>query len=441
MLVACALIPRLSLSSALRERRELLGRPVALAPEPGGPQVIGEASGAAEALGVRAGMRLGEALSRCPDLGLVAPDPVAAEATWERSLQSLESIGARVEVSRPGEAFFAVEPLRVICGPPEKALARARRALGAGARVGAATSRISAHAAAMRMRARRPALVVDGPTGRRLIEGLAVHALRGRLARGAAWDELRSALGRETEEASLIDALDRLGIGTLGELAALPADAVADRFGELGLRALRLARGADDPLRPRRPHEEIGCRLGLPECASGQQLERALELLVERLLAHPARANRTIRRARVEAGLGADGGWRDEVALRSASADRERLLAALAPRLSELPGPAAWLGLRAIELGPEAREQEPLAPSPAERRRGLLAEAIRQARSAAGPEAVLRVLEVDPLSRVPERRAVLAPWNDVAGSPRSHSSDDVSPIAPASGAARRERDG
>jgi protein ImuB len=39
-----------------------------------------------------------------------------------------------------------------------------------------------------------------------------------------------------------------------------------------------------------------------------------------------------------------------------------------------------------------------------------LADAVRQARALAGPDAALRVLSVDPDSRVPERRAVLAPY-------------------------------
>ncbi|MCW3024028.1 MAG: hypothetical protein JWR30_3350, partial [Conexibacter sp.] len=43
-------------------------------------------------------------------------------------------------------------------------------------------------------------------------------------------------------------------------------------------------------------------------------------------------------------------------------------------------------------------------------RTARLREAIGQARAAAGPEAALRVLEVDPDSRVPERKAVLAPF-------------------------------
>ena len=47
---------------------------------------------------------------------------------------------------------------------------------------------------------------------------------------------------------------------------------------------------------------------------------------------------------------------------------------------------------------------------PDEQRRRKIAEAVRQARAAGGSEAVLRVLEVDPTSRVPERREVLMPF-------------------------------
>jgi protein ImuB len=100
------------------------------------------------------------------------------------------------------------------------------------------------------------------------------------------------------------------------------------------------------------------------------------------------------------------------VVLRSASVDAERLLLALAPRLGELPGPASWLGLRAVELGPEAGEQGQLGRSPQEERRGRLTEAVRQVRSAAGRDAVLRVVEIDARSRVPERRAMLAPFSE-----------------------------
>src|SRR5215213_4114571 len=75
LMVVCVLLPRFALSVAAGGRAELARGPVALAPEPGREPLIGEASAAAEAHGVRAGLRLGEALARCPALKLVAPDP------------------------------------------------------------------------------------------------------------------------------------------------------------------------------------------------------------------------------------------------------------------------------------------------------------------------------------------------------------------------------
>src|SRR6266513_1787406 len=71
VLIVCALYPRFALLAPLEGRRELLGQAVALAPEPGGVQLVGEVSPAAEAFGVNAGMGLGEALARCPELRLV----------------------------------------------------------------------------------------------------------------------------------------------------------------------------------------------------------------------------------------------------------------------------------------------------------------------------------------------------------------------------------
>jgi protein ImuB len=422
-MIVCALIPRLSLRSALADREELLGKPVALEPEPGGPQVIGETSGTAEAYGLRPGMRLGEALSRCPNLSLVAADPVRAAAVWERSLRQLElKVGAAVEVSAPGEAFFATGPLHEMYGgigergSAEAVLARAQRALGAPAKLGAGPNRLCAREAASRMRARRAAIVVGGGAAARLLAEMPVASLRGLLHRPRA--DGREEAGAAMVEANCIDSLERLGVLTLGELAALPAEAVSDRFGRIGLRALRLARGGEEPLRPRKPPESVECRLELPEAASGPQLDHALSLLIDRLLAHRARGARTIRRLRLEAKLAAGGGWHTEVPMRSASSSAERLRLALGPRLGELPGPAIWLGLSAIELGPPAGEQRSLEASPAEERRGRIVEAVRQARAAAGRDALLRVVEVDRSSRVPERRAILAPIIDEPGRAR-----------------------
>src|SRR5919204_149772 len=282
-MVACALIPRLSLLAAAGGRAELLRQPVALAPEPGGAQVIGETSGPAEAFGVRAGMRLGEALARCPELVLAPPDPERAGASWEEALRSLEGIGAAVEPGRPGEAFFEAAGLRGLWGGSvEGVLRRAREAVGPPARLGAGPSRLCAYAAAQRARRRRSVVVPEG-MARSFVAALPVGILRDRLHPAPA------ALGCGAEEAA----------------GVLSAD--------------------------------------LPE-----KLERL--------------------------------------------------------------GPAASLGLRALETGPEASDQASLEEVARGGRRKRLAEAVRQARAVAGGDAVLRVLDVEEDSRVPERRLLLTPY-------------------------------
>jgi protein ImuB len=395
-MVVCVLLPRFELAVAAGGREALAEGPLALAPETGREQLIGEASAAAEAFGVRAGLRLGEALARCPTLRLVAPDPAGVADEWDRLLGALEGIGAAVEPGRPGTAWFDAAGLRTIHGGRvEDVIAAARRALGTPARIGAAPSRFAALAAASRARARRAELAPEGP---------------GRLAAYLAPLPV-SLLAARPQTAVLPDLLERFGVRTLGDLAALPRAALADRFGTAGPVARDLARGRDAPLRPRHPSERLEERLDLPEAASGPQLEQALGLLVDRLLARRERRSRTLRRVVLSAELVEGGTWRIAVSFREALADPRRMRLVLVPRLGELPAPASALRLRAEGFGPPAGDQRSLLAEPAAARARRLREAVRQARSVAGPDAALRILAVDPDSRVPERRLALTPWD------------------------------
>jgi protein ImuB len=398
MMIVSVLIPRFALATALGDRSELLQSPVALAPEPGGTQQVGEVSLAAEAFGVHPGMRLGEALARCPRLTLVPPDPAGVADLWERLLVRLESMGAAVEPERPGLVCFDARGLLRLHGGTDGVLRAARTALRMPARFGVAPSRFAAVAAATRARTRRPEIVGGGSDGR-----AAARTYLGPLP--VALLRARPAL------ADLPEALERLGIRTLGELAALPAAALADRFGKRGLLAYELARGGDSALSPRPASEFLREALELPEAASGIQLERGLGLLIDRLLARRERRGRTLRSVVISAKLVEQGGtWRVQVVFREALADPVRMRLALVPHLAQMPAPAEVLRLSVERFGPLASDQRPLLEDPAAARAARLREAIRQARAAAGPEAALRVLEVDPDSRFPERRAVLAPF-------------------------------
>ena len=393
--IVCALIPRFELSVAAGGREALAAGPVALAPEAGREQFIGEVSAAAETYGVRAGLRLGEALARCPGLRLVPPDPAGVADEWDRLVAALEGMGAAVEPGRPGLAWFDARGLRTLYGGNvEGVIAAARRALAVPVQIGAAPSRFAALAAASAARARRAELAPAGPAAlRAYLAPLPIRLL-----------VLRS------ETAALPDTLERFGVRTLGELAALPRAALADRFGESGPLARDLARGRDSPLRPRLPAECLQERLELPESASGPQLERALGLLIDRMLARRERRGRTLRAAVLSAKLVEGGTWRTRMTFREALADPRRMRLVLTPKLNDLPAPAELLRLRAEGLGPPAADQRSLLAEPAAIRAARLREAVRQARSVAGPDAALRILPVDPDSRVPERRLALTPW-------------------------------
>jgi protein ImuB len=325
------------------------------------------------------------------------PDPVAAAELTEAMARRLEGIGAAVETERAGEIFFAVGGLRGLYGGEVAGVtAVARGAVGTPVLIGVAPTRTAARAAA-----ERGEVVVTPERLAHFLAPLPTAVLPDRLG------EPR----RGAEE--LVASLERLGIGALGALRKLSADQMADRFGPLGLRALRIAGGEEEPLRPRVPHEDLVEEIELPEGVAGSQLDRALELLVDRLLAAPARKGRTLLAVRLGARLCGGGSWSIDQGLGRPSAAAGILRRLLVPRLEGLPGPAEALRLRALGFGPPAADQLVMEVGGSEPRRRRLGAAVREVRAAQGADALLRVLPVDAASRVPERWGLLTPFPEV----------------------------
>jgi protein ImuB len=332
-------------------------------------------------------------------------------------VRRLEAIGATVESERAGEAFFALDGLRGIHGGSGAGVVAAA---GKRARIGVAPTRLAAFAAAWKTSGRgEPAiagLVGDHRADTSAVTEAAVvspAALRSFVASLRVSILLYRLDPPVSEVEQLVVALRRLGVETLGALAGISADQMADRFGSLGLEALRLARGEEDPLCPRPPHEELAERIELPEGTAGRQLDRALGLLVDRLLAAPQRRGRTLLGLRLGALLVAGGSWSVEQGLGRPSASARVLRSVLAPRLESLPGPVTALRLRALGLGPPAADQLAFAVGGEEPRRRRLGEAVREVRSTQGAEALLKVLPIDLASRVPERWAALTPFPEL----------------------------
>jgi protein ImuB len=405
-MIVCIHLPRFELVLAAGGAQALVGRALAVAPPVGAEQRLGEVSGAAEARGVREGMVLGEALARCPDLALVPADPVGVQEAWESAIRSLESIGAAVEPARAGLAYFETGPLRGLHGSDAAVIAAVRRAglssTGGRAktgsslgerhvRVGAGPTRFCSLAAALAVRSRRP-LVIDERDALRWLGGRPIELL-----------------GFRAETEPLLEPLQRLGVRTLGDLARLGRPALADRFGAAGAFAHRLVCGTDTPLRARLPEERLEETMSVGDTSSGQALERVLGVLVDRLLARSERRGRTLRAVTLSARLLSGGGWCERVVFRQALGDRDRIGLALSLRLLLLPAPAATLGLAVERFGPPAGEQRALLEEGRAARATRLREAVSQVRAAAGEDAAMRAVCVDPDSRVPERRVVLTP--------------------------------
>ena len=394
-MIAAVVIPAFDLRAALRLRPALEALPAALAPLPGSEPLLGSVTAAAEAKGVRPGMRLGEALATCPQLQLVEQDPASVEQAWEEVLRRLEDAGFAVEPAEAGTVYFESSGVERLYGGLEPALKRALKAVGANweARAGAAERRFAALAAAGVARAGQALIVSDDRT-RRFIAPLPLSLLP---------------LERDRYEE-----LEELGVRTIGQLAGLPGSAVAERLGPDGRRAWSLARGErDGRVVPRRAAEPIVETLEFPE-AVGQELtlRRGLGVLVDRLLERPERAGCPPRKLALWARLVGGASWRRTVTLREPTADPARLRIALGPKLAELPAPALKLRLEVMELAESTGEQLELVRAEGEVLKGRLREGLRQVRAAVGAGGVSMVVEVAPWSRIPEARALLVPRDD-----------------------------
>src|SRR5690242_17854983 len=164
--IASVVAPGCGRRVAAGQNGPLPSKPAALGPEPGGPPAIGEANAAAATFGVAPGMRVGEALARCPRLQLVTADPGAVADAGEALLQRLEELGAAVESLAPGRALFCADGLVRLHGGLHRLLSATGAILGPGGRAGAGPGRFIAQAAAVRARPGRPRVVEAGAAGR-----------------------------------------------------------------------------------------------------------------------------------------------------------------------------------------------------------------------------------------------------------------------------------
>lgn len=183
----------------------------------------------ARADGVRRGLRVREAQSRCTDLVALPYDPVLDHRAFEPVIAAVEQIVPGVQLSRPGTCVMRARgPSRYYGGEQQaaEALLDTLAGLGVRAQVGIADGPFAAGQAA-KLRSSSPADAIRIVPAGRSPEFLAPFPV-----------EL-------LDRPDLATLLRRLGIATLGNFAALEPMQVRDRFGPDGVLAHRLASGFD----------------------------------------------------------------------------------------------------------------------------------------------------------------------------------------------------
>ena len=232
----------------------------------------------AAAAGVAIGQRRRSAQQACPEVELLDHDPDRDARAFEPVVRVISRFAPRLEVVEPGwlclgargpsryfggDDALARQLVEAVLGPVSRASPRASEPSGPVSRASPRASEPSGPVSRASPRASEPsgpAVAVDGP-------GVGVGIADGRFASAvAAWRGLRAPrvvapggspaflaplpvawLGHVGGvDPELVGLFARMGLGRLGDLAAVPVGDVLARFGPDGRHAHRLAAGGDD---------------------------------------------------------------------------------------------------------------------------------------------------------------------------------------------------
>src|SRR5205809_1451572 len=413
---ACCWIPLFALRCETARRPELASLPVALvAPDAARTPRVWQVAPLARRAGVKPGMTVSQAIGLCPALKLCEPDPVHYDEQFARLVAALVTVSPVVEPVELGRAYVGTDGLEGLYGGPEEIVEMIRRGMRNAERGTGEESSLACSAFPLPRSAFRVGWgngkFVSWVAATRAKPGEAVIVPVGGEAKFLASQPLAVLpLDPDTHRRLL-----QLGVKTLGALVALPEEAVVSQFGRAGRRLWRLAAGlVSGPVVGRVVAEPVVAALTFFSSVGERDLlAHALDKLVDRALGDPRRSGWRVQGVRVPAEPEHGASWLVEATLKDPSATRERIGAPIKTQLERSP-PAGAVERRVVEFTaftPGTAELQLFA-----RDAGAAARAgRRRALQSAAREIALRIrrpmlyhiIEVQPWSRLPERRYAL----------------------------------
>ncbi len=396
-LAACVWIPLFPLRCEEARHKGLAAYPTALL-APDTTRKLWQVSSLARHAGVKPGMTVSQAIGLCSSLRLIEPDPVHYDERAANLLSALSEVSPVVESAELGLAFVGTDGLEGIFGEPQKIIDAIRQTVRPSdrqtVRLGWGMGKFVAWVAASRS---KPDNAVIVPVGgeKTFLASQPISALP---------------LDPDTHRR-----LRQLGIRTLGALAALPEEAVTAQFGAMGRRLWRLAAGRiAEPVEGRIAPEPIVAALTFfTPVGERELLAHALDQLIARALKHPRRIGWRVHAVRLRADLEGSSSWLAAILLKDPTADAERIAAPLKTRLEQSPptGAVERLVLEFTAFAPGTSELQLFArDAQAAARAGqqrALQSAAREIRMRVKRSPLYHIVEVQPWSRLPERRYAL----------------------------------
>lgn len=350
---------------------------------------------AARTFGVRRGMRRRDAQGRCPEVKVYVAAPDRDVRAFEPVLAAVEEIRPGVTPLRPG--LLAVRaPGRFHGGEPSGAALLAERLVELGVwdcRFGVADELFTAEQAA-RLAERQDCRVVEPGESVPFLRGLPIEVV---------------------EDLDAVSLMKRLGLRTLGDLGALSAVDVRDRFGRQVAWVHRVVSGdGAEALAPRTPPPELACHVDFePPLDNAETISFSVRLTADRVVDQLARLGLVCTEVLVEARCE---GSSEPASTRVWLHPRWFTAADLIDRLhwqlqggfraGEVRAPVDRVVITPVTVVPDAVHADGLWGGTDER----VERGIARVQGMLGPEAVVRpVLQG---GRAPADRQALVPWGE-----------------------------
>ncbi|MHC4707784.1 MAG: DNA polymerase Y family protein [Planctomycetota bacterium] len=391
MKILCLLLPHFpSMCEALR-KPAVKDRAVIVTHSSGSQKLVLDYSQRLD--GLQSDMPLQQALARYGEAELLSADMPYYRSVFAELLDALEGVSPLVEGAELGRVFMNVDGLQLIYPDDDAIIDTVFHVVPESfvPQAGMAGNKFLAYLTAR----------CCPPGGRQVLTGEVADFLR-----DLTCDVLPVSMKSKEK-------LRRFGLHTLGQIADLPKGPLLSQFGSEGKRIHEFARGYDDtPLYPRMMEQAIEESTTLASVTvSLESILVSLEELLGKVFARISCVGLGVRSLTVWTRTWNAEQWERTVRFKEPAMDIKTVINRIKRVMEEYPqpGPVEQIGLNISRLGYPGGRQNSLFREI--RSQNHLMEDIRQLELRLGNPQVYRVKEVEPWSRIPERRYVLAPTN------------------------------